>query len=231
VRSLIVLSLVCAPLARAEEPSIKLGAMRADAQKAAGEEGVRVAVPVSSTYLVGRMATVRFILTQGDKRWQESRTQLIELPTWEEHSFYKRAFLDKTFDATRPIDVTLEISDAVKGNLLARGRGTMPPRAPPKLVLDYVTVEAAGAIVYRGRVDLRLTVARIQRGERLSYREDGVVWRDRAHQLPRAPRGYWRQYIHPTDGVRGAGPQRLVRGQGGELYYTPDQYRTLIPLN
>jgi filamentous hemagglutinin len=31
--------------------------------------------------------------------------------------------------------------------------------------------------------------------------------------------------------VSGAGPQRIVSGQGGELYYTPDHYKTFIPLN
>jgi guanyl-specific ribonuclease Sa len=227
----LVLLIACASPARAEEPSITLGALRVEAGKADGEEGVRVAVPVSSTYLVGRLVTSRFILTQGNKRWQETRTQLIDLPQWEEHSFYKRSFLDKTFDSQRPIVVTFEIADSVRGKVLARATGSVPPRLPPKLVLDYVTVENAGTVVYRGPMDLRLTLARIQRGKRLLLREDGAVWIDRAHRLPEAPRGYWREYVHPTDGVRGPGPQRLLRGKRGELYYTPDHYRTLIPLN
>jgi hypothetical protein len=231
VRGLILLTVMCAPAARAEEPTVTLGTLHAEPNRADGEEGLRVAVPVSSSLLVGRMTTVRFILTQGQKRWQESRTQLVELPQWEEHSFYKRSFLDKTFDSTRPVEVTFEIGDYVKERVLGRATWMMPPRAPPRLVLDYVTVMSGGAIVYRGKVDLRLTLARIQRGERLGYRDDGAVWRDREHRLPRAPRGYWREYVHPTEGVSGAGPQRLVRGKRGELYYTPDHYRTLMPLD
>jgi hypothetical protein len=177
------------------------------------------------------MVTLRFILTQGNKRWQESRTALVELPQWEERSFYKHTFVEKTFDSSEPVEVTFEIDDAVKNRLLGRATGSLLPRLAAKLVLDFVTVESGGAVIYRGPIDLRLTIARIVRGQRLSHREDGAVWRDRAHRLPRAPRGYWREYVHPTEGVRGPGPQRLVRGRGGELYYTPDHYRTLIPLN
>ncbi|XHC14073.1 hypothetical protein ABWH98_26005 [Labrenzia sp. ac12] len=29
----------------------------------------------------------------------------------------------------------------------------------------------------------------------------------------------------------GQGPQRVIQGQGGGLYYTPDHYGTFIPLN
>lgn len=43
--------------------------------------------------------------------------------------------------------------------------------------------------------------------------------------------GYYNEFVHPTLGARGAGPQRIVRGRGGELYYTPDHYKTFIPLN
>jgi len=31
--------------------------------------------------------------------------------------------------------------------------------------------------------------------------------------------------------VNGPGPQRVIQGQGGELFYTPDHYGTFIPLN
>jgi filamentous hemagglutinin len=49
--------------------------------------------------------------------------------------------------------------------------------------------------------------------------------------LPKQGPGYYQEFVHPTPGVSGVGPQRIVRGQGGELYYTPDHYKTFIPLN
>jgi filamentous hemagglutinin len=34
----------------------------------------------------------------------------------------------------------------------------------------------------------------------------------------------------PTPGVSGPGPQRIVTGKNGEMYYTPDHYDTFIPI-
>jgi len=33
------------------------------------------------------------------------------------------------------------------------------------------------------------------------------------------------------NGINGAGPQRIVTGNGGEIYYTPDHYQTFIRLD
>jgi len=49
--------------------------------------------------------------------------------------------------------------------------------------------------------------------------------------LPVKPPGYYQEFVQPTPGVGGAGSQRIVRGAGGELYYTPDHYATFVPLN
>lgn len=43
------------------------------------------------------------------------------------------------------------------------------------------------------------------------------------------PVGYYTEYVHPTPGILGPGPQRIVVGQGGEMYYTADHYKTFIP--
>ena len=50
-------------------------------------------------------------------------------------------------------------------------------------------------------------------------------------ELPVKPPGYYQEFVHPTPGVSGAGSQRIVRGAGGELYYTPNHYDTFVPLN
>lgn len=79
-------------------------------------------------------------------------------------------------------------------------------------------------------VDLRPTLERIERGERDSHHNDGAVFRNLSGTLPKKPRGYYREYVVRTPGVSGPGPQRLVIGKEGEVYYTPDHYDTFIRL-
>ena len=100
---------------------------------------------------------------------------------------------------------------------------------PQRLVRD-VTVLSYGKQVFRGDVDLGPTIDRILRGERHSHHNDGAVFGNRERRLPRQERGYYREYVHPTRGIRGAGPQRIVRGEGGDWYYTPDHYDSFVPL-
>jgi filamentous hemagglutinin len=45
------------------------------------------------------------------------------------------------------------------------------------------------------------------------------------------PQGYYREFVHPTPGVNGAGLQRIVTGSGGEIWYSPNHYKTFIPIN
>jgi RHS repeat-associated protein len=80
------------------------------------------------------------------------------------------------------------------------------------------------------RHELRPTLDRINRGERFPHRNDGSIFGNREGRLPQRPYGYYREYVHPTPGVEGPGAQRLVIGQEGEIYYTPDHYRTFILL-
>ncbi len=77
-------------------------------------------------------------------------------------------------------------------------------------------------------VDLRPTVERIQRGEKNAHRNDGTVYHNNNRQLPHQRSGYYHEYVVPTPGVHGPGPQRLIAGQRGEMYYTPDHYDTFI---
>ncbi|MEZ4268725.1 MAG: ribonuclease domain-containing protein [Myxococcota bacterium] len=114
------------------------------------------------------------------------------------------------------------------------------PRPPPehptpvaelKRVIPNVTIEARGERPWRGDVDLGPTIDRIVEGRRYPSRNDGSVFQNREQRLPKRPAGYYREYVHPTEGVRGPGPQRIVRGEGGEWYYTPDHYGSFIPLH
>jgi RHS repeat-associated protein len=93
--------------------------------------------------------------------------------------------------------------------------------------IDDVVVKSHGKVVGRGTVDVRATVEGIQSGK-ISPRD---VFRNDQGLLPKQGPGYYQEFVHPTPGVSGAGSQRIVRGQGGELFYTPDHYKTFIPLN
>jgi len=100
-----------------------------------------------------------------------------------------------------------------------------------KTVLEDVTVRSYNNPVYKGRIDLSATIDRIKRGERHPHRNDGSTFHNREKRLPKQAGGYYREFVHPTEGMRGPGPQRIVVGKGGEWYYSPDHYRSFIKLN
>ena len=80
---------------------------------------------------------------------------------------------------------------------------------------------------------------RINRGEILSeFKHDGVVFRNQNKingiwedgYLPMKEEGYYHEYVHPTEGVRGPGAHRIITGKEGEIYYTPDHYKTFFKI-
>lgn len=74
--------------------------------------------------------------------------------------------------------------------------------------------------------EARSTLARIRAGGPFPYSRDGVVFNNREGQLPKRKRGYYHEYTVPTPGARDRGARRIVAGQGGELFYTDDHYRS-----
>jgi hypothetical protein len=95
-----------------------------------------------------------------------------------------------------------------------------------------ITYEDDGRIVtWQGDVDLTATVGRIRRGERLDrWEHDGDVFGNFERRLPAQRRGYYREWIHPTPHAPGPGPQRVISGEAGDLWYTPDHYQSFIEL-
>ena len=81
-------------------------------------------------------------------------------------------------------------------------------------------------VVYRGDIDLAPTLERIDDGGKLRFPNDGSTFQNREGRLPRKPSGHYREWVHPTPGLSGPGPQRVVTGEDGEAFYTPDHYRT-----
>ena len=96
---------------------------------------------------------------------------------------------------------------------------------PSPLVVRDVTVrDVDGRVAWRGDVDLAPVVTRIEAGQRDQHRNDGGVFRNRERLLPIKPDGYYREYVVRTPGIDHAGPQRLIVGSNGELFYTADHY-------
>lgn len=108
------------------------------------------------------------------------------------------------------------------------------PVEPPRLEGEYrianVTVIDidSGRKIFLGYVDLRPVLDRIAAGEKDAHRNDGTVFRNASRSLPQRPQGYYREYVIRTPGISGPGPQRLVLGKEGEIYYTYDHYNTFI---
>ena len=106
----------------------------------------------------------------------------------------------------------------------------------PTRIVCGATVKPRGRPDMVGNVDVGPTLDRIQRGGTNPHRNDGTEYQNRPPQgqttpaLPVQRPGYYTEYVHPTPGVPNAGPQRIVTGKAGELYYTPDHYTTFVPL-
>ena len=76
--------------------------------------------------------------------------------------------------------------------------------------------------------EARDVIKRIDDGGTFPYRQDGVTFQNREKRLPAEPGGYYREYTVTTPGEADRGARRLILGRHGELYYTPDHYRSFL---
>ena len=76
--------------------------------------------------------------------------------------------------------------------------------------------------------EARDVIKRIDDGGTFQYRQDGVTFQNRERLLPAEPSGYYREYTIATPGEADRGARRLILGRQGELYYTPDHYRSFL---
>lgn len=103
--------------------------------------------------------------------------------------------------------------------------------APSPLVMRNLALrDQDGKVIYRGDIDLQPTLERIDAGRRLRFSNDGSTFQNREGRLPSQPAGHYREWVVPTPGEDGPGPQRLVTGSAGEHWYTADHYRTFQKL-
>ncbi|MEO5511631.1 MAG: ribonuclease domain-containing protein [Longimicrobiales bacterium] len=104
-------------------------------------------------------------------------------------------------------------------------RERAPTPAAQDLVVHDVTIrDVDGREAWRGDVDLAPTLERATSGARDAHRNDGGVFANRERLLPAQRRGYYHEYVVRTPGIDHAGPQRLVLGEGGEVFYSHDHY-------
>lgn len=144
--------------------------------------------------------------------------------------------------ANGPADVPIEIdmpsrSEGEKSEPIEPD-DTLKSEKPQRPVIRRYTVanqsirDEQGRVAYEGSIDLTETVERIRNGETLDrYRNDGSTFQNRERRLPKQPEGYYREWVHRTPKVNGPGPQRVISGRSGELWYTPDHYRTFVRLD
>jgi len=85
--------------------------------------------------------------------------------------------------------------------------------------------------ILEGTVDLQPTFDRIHSGRKFPSRNDGAVFKNNENLLPKKSFGYYQEYVHPTPGINNPGPQRIVIGKYGEIYYSSDHYRTFLPIH
>ena len=101
------------------------------------------------------------------------------------------------------------------------------PSATKSAVRRNVTLrDEDGQVVYRGEIDLGPSLERIAAGRKLRFSHDGTTFQNREGRLPRKTPGYYEEWVVPTPGESGPGPQRLVVGADGDVWYTHDHYRS-----
>jgi RHS repeat-associated protein len=106
---------------------------------------------------------------------------------------------------------------------LARGTGAMAAKGGSQLSTRFVSTS-------KGLTDLQPTLNRIASGGKFSHRNDGSIFKNLEGLLPKQNTGFYREFVHPTPRVTGPGPMRIVTGQNGKIWFTPDHYKTFIPI-
>ena len=104
-------------------------------------------------------------------------------------------------------------------------RGTMP-------VLPRVQVIDFGKVIYTGKMDVNPTINRIRAGVQLPHNNDGSIFTNRDRTLPySSDSSYYREFVHQMPGFPFPGPQRVVIGKNGVVYYTGDHYAKFYRVN
>jgi ribonuclease T1 len=107
----------------------------------------------------------------------------------------------------------------------AQAQRTAPAQTPAQSKIDEIVRDADE------RAELQKTLDLIARGGPFRYRNDGGEFANRERRLPQQARDYYREYTVVTPGAPNRGARRVIRGSGGETYYTRDHYRTFARID
>ncbi|MGL4464258.1 MAG: ribonuclease domain-containing protein [Planctomycetia bacterium] len=100
-------------------------------------------------------------------------------------------------------------------------RGTLP-------IIPNVRVVDFGRTIYTGRMDVNPTINRVRQGTKIAT-NDGSIHQNRERKLPvKTDRQYYREFYHRMSGFPFPGPQRIIIGKAGEVFYTGDHYKTFV---
>jgi ribonuclease T1 len=75
------------------------------------------------------------------------------------------------------------------------------------------------------------TVRLIQHRGPYPYSQDGVVFNNAEHHLPKESSGYYHEYTVKTPGSSDRGARRIITGSAGEYYYTDDHYDSFVKVD
>ena len=131
-----------------------------------------------------------------------------------------------TTDRTSPVQQTSPKSPTQPTNDPRRDDSTKKTSPASTAKIENQTIKDFGRVVFHGTIDLQPTLDRIARGEKNTHRNDGSTFGNRERRLPQKQSGYYTEYVHSTKGISGPGPQRVITGKGGDIWYTPDHYET-----
>lgn len=98
------------------------------------------------------------------------------------------------------------------------------------LRVTYIGIALKNGQTLEGVTDLSKTLDRINNNGKFPHRNDGSFFKNREGKLPSKAPEHYREYVHPTPGECGPGPQRIIVGKTGEKYYTPDHYQSFIQI-
>ena len=109
-------------------------------------------------------------------------------------------------------------------------------------IIQSTKVVNFGKVVYTGSIDVNPTLARIRAGQKVNEKNDGGIFTNSGNIVPhKSDTQYYREFVSLTGGpgnngtfngkVSFPGPQRLLIGKGGEVYYTGDHYATAVKVN
>ncbi|WP_454880689.1 RHS repeat-associated core domain-containing protein [Sphingobacterium detergens] len=133
---------------------------------------------------------------------------------------------------TTSFAIVANVGEVAAGELAAYKLGKLfnyfKPVAKPEITTRFIT-NADGITI-----DLKPTLDRIATGGKFPHRNDGSVFKNFAPRgqktplLPVKPLDYYSEFVHPTPGGKGPGAMRIVKGQSGEMWFTPDHYKSFI---